>query len=138
MHRPTLTVACVQLANSPQRALRAHRACRPISLLWATTLLSWLTGCVYLPRTTEVYDPDCRIMSRHLDLQPVQVAAIGGCRNNECAVLLVAAGATAAASAVVSGSIVIVGNVAYWFEKQGRCIKGGPAEATSEPVPLRP
>jgi hypothetical protein len=38
-------------------------------------------------------------------------------------VLLAAAGATAEASAVISGSIVIVGNVVYWFEKQGRCLR---------------
>jgi hypothetical protein len=37
--------------------------------------------------------------------------------------LLVAAGATAAASAVISGSIVVAGNVVYWFEKQGRCVR---------------
>lgn len=54
-------------------------------------------------------------------LEPVQIAAIQGCSNSGCVALLVAAGATAAASAVISGSIVVVGNVAYWFEKQGRC-----------------
>jgi hypothetical protein len=31
-----------------------------------------------------------------------------------------AVGATAAASAVICGSIVIVGNVACWVDKQGR------------------
>ena len=39
---------------------------------------------------------------------------------------MVSAGATAAASAIVSGSIVIVGNVVYWFEKQGRCLRETP------------
>lgn len=85
-----------------------------------------LSGCVMVPRTTEVYDVECQIMSRQMDLQPVQVAAIRGCSNRECGVLLAAAGATAVASAVVSGSIVIVGNVVYWFEKQGRCQRLAP------------
>ncbi len=78
-------------------------------------------GCVMVPRTTETYDPGCRITTRQMELQPVQIGSLMGCHNQGCAALLVAAGATAAASAVVSGSIVIAGNVVYWFEKQGRC-----------------
>lgn len=86
-----------------------------------------LSACVMVPRTTEVYDAECQVMARQMDLQPVQVAAIRGCSNRECGVLLAAAGATAVASTVVSGSIVIVGNVVYWFEKQGRCQRLPPA-----------
>ena len=80
-----------------------------------------LQACVMVPRTTEVYDENCKVMSKQMDLEPVQIAAIRGCSNSGCTAALVAAGATAAASAIISGSIVIVGNVAYWFEKQGRC-----------------
>jgi len=93
---------------------------RPAALV-GLTVSTLLSGCIYLPRTTHVYDPGCRITTRHMTLEPVQIGAMGGCRNEGCAVLLVGAGATAAASAVISGSIVIVGNVAYWFEKQGQC-----------------
>ncbi|MBU1237690.1 MAG: hypothetical protein KJ634_03630 [Gammaproteobacteria bacterium] len=74
-----------------------------------------------------MYDPECHVVSRQMDLQPVQVASIMRCSNQECVALVVAAAATAAVSAVISSSIVIVGNVAYWFEKQGRCQR--------EPVP---
>jgi hypothetical protein len=35
--------------------------------------------------------------------------------------MLVALGAVTAASAVISGSIAVVGNAVYWFERQGRC-----------------
>ena len=35
--------------------------------------------------------------------------------------MLAAMGAVTAASAVISGSIALVGNVVYWFERQGRC-----------------
>jgi len=84
-----------------------------------------LEACVIVPRTTEVYDADCKVMSKQMDLEPVQIAAIRGCSNSGCTAVLVAAGATAAASAVISGSIVIVGNVVYWFEKQGRCQRDG-------------
>lgn len=88
-------------------------------LAFIVTLL--LQACVYVPRTTEVYDADCQVTSKKMDLQPVQIAAFGGCSDSGCVTLLVAAGATAAASAIISGSIVVTGNVVYWFEKQGRC-----------------
>ncbi|MDB5859621.1 MAG: hypothetical protein JWQ76_3310 [Ramlibacter sp.] len=83
-----------------------------------------LAACVMVPVTVGVYDPECGTVARQMTLQPVQLAAIQGCSNQGCAVLLVAAGATAAASLVVSGSIAIVGNVAYWLERQGRCLGG--------------
>ncbi|HYY62957.1 MAG TPA: hypothetical protein VE756_16365 [Burkholderiales bacterium] len=85
-------------------------------------LTALVTGCVYIPRTTVMYDQDCNIEARHMTMQPVQIGALGHCQGQGCAELLVAAGAVAAASAVVSGSIVITGNVVYWFEKQGRCL----------------
>lgn len=92
-------------------------------LLLAVFCALLLQACIYLPRTTEVYDADCQVITKKLDLLPVQIAAFGGCSDSGCVALLVAAGATAAASAIISGSIVIVGNVVYWFEKQGRCLK---------------
>ena len=86
-------------------------------------VLAGLQACVVLPRTTEVYDAECGIMARQMDLEAVQIAAIRGCSNSGCGAALAAAGATAAATAVISGSIVVVGNVVYWFEKQGRCLR---------------
>lgn len=47
----------------------------------------------------------------------------GGCSGHHgCASYLVV-GAVSAASMGVSGSIVIVGNVVYWLEKQGKCLE---------------
>jgi hypothetical protein len=83
---------------------------------------SVLAGCIYLPRTTIVYDQECRIEAKHMTMEMTQIGALGHCQGQRCAELLVAAGAVAAASAVVSGSIVVTGNIVYWFEKQGRCI----------------
>ena len=54
-------------------------------------------------------------------LEATQIGAIGSCTNRDCAYVLVAIGAVAAATAVVSGSIVLVGNVVYWLERQGKC-----------------
>lgn len=97
------------------KRLRLARAVAPVALC----LL--LSACVMVPRTQEAWDPECRTIARSMTLQPVQVAYFGGCSNEGCAALLVLAGATTAVSAVVSGSIAVVGNAVYWLEKQGRC-----------------
>lgn len=80
-----------------------------------------LGACVYVPRTVEIHDPECRIVARHMVLQEVQIAALVGCANEGCITLVVAAAATAAVSAVISGSIVVAGNTVYWFERRGQC-----------------
>jgi hypothetical protein len=80
-----------------------------------------LQACVMVPRTVVGYDPQCRTESRHMVLDAVQVGSIGSCSNQGCAAILALAGVTAAASTLVSGSIVVVGNVVHWLEKQGRC-----------------
>jgi hypothetical protein len=92
-------------------------------------LLPWLcapllASCIVVPRTVEMYDPECQVVARHMDLQAVQVGYIAGCANEGCAVLIVAAAATVTATAIISGSIVVIGNTVYWFEKQGRCRRG--------------
>ncbi len=79
--------------------------------LLAALAIALLSACVYVPRTTEVYDSGCRIQSKQMTLEPVQIAHLGQCVGSGCGALLVVAGATAAASAVVSGSIVVVGNL---------------------------
>jgi hypothetical protein len=104
----------MRAASVPRTAMSRHG---PLAILFAACL----HGCVVVPTTTTVYDPDCQIAAKHMQLESVQLGTLGHCHGNECGAILVAIGATAAASAVVSGSIVIVGNVVYWFEKQGSC-----------------
>lgn len=111
---------------TPARAPVVARTCQ--RLAGAAALLA-LSGCIYLPVTTQVYDADCRIQARQMSLQPVQLAAVSGCSNRGCVAILAAAGVTAAASAVVSGTLVVVGNVAYWLERQGRCLRVAPGQA---------
>ena len=83
--------------------------------------MALLQGCIYLPRTTTVYDEECKIETKHMTLRPEQIGYLGSCGNRDCVAVLAAFGAVAAASAVISGSIVVVGNVVYWLEKQGKC-----------------
>lgn len=84
-------------------------------------LLLLLQACMVLPRTTQVFDPECQVVSNHMVLDVVQVAAIQQCANQGCVALIVGAGVVSAASAVISGTIVVAGNIAYWFEKQTQC-----------------
>lgn len=83
-----------------------------------------LGGCVYMPRTTTNYDRDCQVTTHHMTLDVQQVAALGKCDNVTCPAELAFFGAASVATAIVSGSIVLVGNVVYWLEKQGQCIEG--------------
>jgi len=80
-----------------------------------------LSACVYVPRTTQIYDPECRVMANHMVLEGGQVAAIQRCENQGCLALVVGAGVVTAATLIVSGSIVIIGNVAYWLERKQQC-----------------
>jgi len=80
-----------------------------------------LAACVVVPRTESVFDEQCQVMRKQMVLDVQQVAGLGHCSNDGCLTLLVAAGVITAGSAVVSGSIAVVGNVAYWLERQGQC-----------------
>lgn len=80
-----------------------------------------LQACIFVPRTTEHFDGACQLVSRRMALEPVQIASIAHCNGDECVILLAAAGATAAASLVISGSIAVVGNMVYWLEERNNC-----------------
>ncbi len=94
------------------------------------------SACIVVPATREVYDAECRVLTRQMTLEAAYLGGFHACAGEGCLALLTAAGAVTAASAVVSGSIALVGNVVYWFERQGRCRPGptlGPA-APSAPA----
>lgn len=85
-----------------------------------------LSGCVYFPNTTASYDEKCQTYQRHMTLEVQQVGTLVGCRGDACIGALVVMGVVSASTAVVSGSVVVAGNVVYWIEHQGRCL--GPAK----------
>jgi hypothetical protein len=102
------------------RPLRAPG--RRIAALVGAVLLA---GCIVVPQTRDVYDPDCKISRREIALETTVVGGFVGCHDRDCAALLATLGAVTAASVVVSGSIALVGNVVYWLEHQGRCRRDG-------------
>ena len=80
-----------------------------------------LSGCVLLPKTSEIYNTDCKYIAKHSELESVYIAALGGCKDQQCAGLLAFAGAITAASVVLSGSVVVIENIVYWLEKPDDC-----------------
>ena len=87
-----------------------------------------VAGCVIVPRTREGYDPDCRFVTHSMELEAVQVTGFKACAfqgqhasGDLCVAAWLASLGVTAASAVVSGSIVVVGNVAYWAERRMNC-----------------
>jgi predicted small integral membrane protein len=89
-----------------------------IAALFAALLAS---ACVVVPVTVEGYDSECRLVTHHMELKTVHVGAqqpYFRCDGGNCVVAL---GVTAV-SAVVSGSIVVVGNVVYWAEQRADCL----------------
>jgi hypothetical protein len=91
---------------------------RPISIL---ILSIALCGCIYLPVTKTYHNEECGTY-RRMTLEAHQVVAFVGCVNEGCAHLLVLAGFVTAASAVVSGSVVVIGKMVYWIEKKAHCL----------------
>jgi hypothetical protein len=79
-----------------------------------------ISGCIYYPKRIEVYDSDCGIKSRKLVLDVVGSNA-GPCAGGSVGACLAVLAAVGPVTAVVSGSIVVVGNTLYWLEKEGKC-----------------
>ena len=102
----------------------------------ALSLILLLSGCVFYPRTTDHYDWDCDIHSRRLVLDSASI--LGRCAedphdpyhsyDSDGTVCLTGFLAVSAGSAIVSGSIVVVGNTVYWLEERAVCAakKGNP------------
>ncbi len=80
-----------------------------------------LQACIVVPQSREVYDPECRMLTRHVTLEAAVLGSFQTCAGDACAAMLAAMGAVTAVSAVVAGSIALVGNIVYWFERQGQC-----------------
>jgi hypothetical protein len=66
--------------------------------LFCIGLSTLLPSCVYVPRATPVFDPQCRVAAKHMVLQDVQLAAIEHCANEGCVLLVLAASVASAAS----------------------------------------
>ena len=80
-----------------------------------------IASCAYTPKTISVYDENCEIYVRHMELEAHQLEGIFSCIDEQCISYIVGLGLVTATSAIISGSIVLTGNVVYWFETQNNC-----------------
>jgi hypothetical protein len=92
-------------------------------------------GCVIVPVQMEDYDPGCRLVTHHIELQPVVLGQLNSCSGQGCEALVLASLGVTAVSAVVSGSIAIIGNVAYWAEHRAGCAPPSPPPEPIAPPP---
>ena len=79
----------------------------------------FVSSCVAYPKKVEFYDAECEIIVKKLTLEVEPVTQNVCSFEEECLVFL----GISAASAVVSGSIVVIGNTIYWLEKVGKCVR---------------
>lgn len=80
-----------------------------------------ISGCIYTPKKVTIYDEKCDITVKHMKLESKQIESLTACENENCYASVLGAGVLSAGSVIISGSIVITSNIAYWFEKQAQC-----------------
>jgi hypothetical protein len=115
--------------------LRARRVAAHASTV--VLLVASLAGCIVVPRSADVYDPTCRTYVKQIVLETEVIGTLGHCHNDTCAVMLASMGIITAASAVIAGSVAVIGNVAYWAERRGQCPgdpQAGPAGTPRGPA----
>jgi hypothetical protein len=102
---------------------------RATAAVLAASLLA--SACVVVPVTTTSFDPDCRVVTYHMELKMVELVKIQACSSNGCEIEVLAGLGVTAVSTIVSGSIVVIGNVAYWAEHRASCPVLAPEPAAS-------
>ena len=86
--------------------------------IWLVLILTLnLAACLFVPETKAIKNNDCQLVTKKWSLE-FKKADISGRVDGE---ILVAIGAVAVGSLVVSGSVVVVGNSIHWLEQQGFC-----------------
>ena len=102
------------------------------------TIVFAFTNCISVPRIARRKEPNCNLITKKLKLgivgsdKPYLKATRdtmfgenipSGCNGSAAGAAACAAifATLSAASLVVSGSVVVVGNTVHWLEKEGRC-----------------
>lgn len=102
-------------------------------------LITQLPACVVVPKKVASYDKTCKVALQKitLDVQKTESDTQWRCTNNDCAwdipAEIAEAVFTTATSAVVAGSIALVGNTVYWLEREGECPYNNPDDPHNNP-----
>ena len=89
------------------------------------TLISFLSGCIMVPKTHEFQEPRCKLITKELTVT-LKDLDFSNANMNPVGLfgLPFALAALFTASVVVSGSIVVAGNSIHWIEQEGTCDDG--------------
>ncbi|MGB0941193.1 MAG: hypothetical protein ACPGUE_02270 [Marinomonas sp.] len=89
------------------------------------TLISFLSGCIMVPKTHEFQEPKCELITKELTVGLKELDFSNRKMNPVGFIgLPFALAALFTASVVVSGSIVVAGNSIHWIEQEGICDDG--------------
>ncbi|MEN0038993.1 MAG: hypothetical protein AAGC78_18080 [Cellvibrio sp.] len=100
-----------------------------------------LSACVVAPKKVASYDGNCMVSTQKIVLTTAQLQEFNKikCVTNSCRAEFVEATVTSVlvttTSAIVSGSIALVGNTLYWLESQGKCPN---MQQPAEEIPKKP
>lgn len=101
-----------------------------VSVRLALTLLSISLGaCIVVPKKVASYDSKCMVATQKIELSVEQVEDFHNldlhCTHFDCRTefvgILASSALVTTTSAIVSGSIALIGNTLYWAESQGKC-----------------
>ncbi len=97
----------------------------PMKLILILLLLACVCSCAYVPSSSGKQDlyNECDMTTKKLSIEKIGDAdfCFKDAKLNELIGCLVVGGFVASTSAVVSGSIVLIGNTIHWVEYQTTC-----------------
>lgn len=90
-------------------------------------LCGTVSSCVVVPKKVASYDAKCHVSTQKIELTMEQMNTFDeidcltkSCRS-ELAWALLSSSLVVTTSAIVSGSVALIGNTLYWMESQGQC-----------------
>jgi hypothetical protein len=100
-------------------------------------LVASVSACVVYPKAGPDHLSKCGRVSRHLELDKIDGDASRCVQERpSCLGALIVIGA---ATTIVSGSIVIIGNTIFWMEESAECALGGTRQPREpDPDPSKP
>lgn len=99
-------------------------------IILVASFCSFLSACVVVPSVTSAYDETCQIVKQKVELTIEEVSSFEQlhCSNSHSCESqfvgqVVGVALILPLSAIVSGSVAVIGNTMYWLQEQGKCLK---------------
>lgn len=94
-----------------------------VTLMFASALICISCSVVPVVKSHTPRDKECGVTTHEYDLKLVEMGGISAsCNSAECILSLgVVAAAWTGFTAIISGSIVVLGNTVHWLEQLGPC-----------------